>query len=415
MTRLKDAESPLRAEFRIPLERFASYIPLINRLLNEDFVKQHFFVFEMSSVANLLKFCVLMLAKPIEQFLNCLIGNFSIEKNQNLIVENILPTISAFESLLTYTLFSGLTYSFMQKIVWSKGSKVSDDLKPLILKQSMEAFNRLNFTGHYWKQGQKLINASNLLLKDLVQSQKIRNRDVLLESFNLFSKINEAQNIQQVSKIIWNSYFELLWNTYPNDFDFTACPNDKYSLLNVKLSQTVKIVKARKPFHWAVESNFNIPEEKLIKISKQPFMICYRKYIGHDEEKRSELNSALIGYAFTNVKYVYVPTKQNRIFYSGRHSYCELAIEIYKRENIIIAKADGRRKRIRFTDFEKIDLIRGINTFCRYKNMFQIIIDCKYLCFKRNEQNGTIKRSKAQLDNLLKTKKITCSSRAKIY
>ena len=174
-------------------------------------------------------------------------------------------------------------------------------------------------------------------------------------------------------------------------------------------------MKAKKPFYWAVESIFNIPEENLIKFSKQPFMICYRKYIGHDEEKRSELNSALIGYAFTNVKYVYVPTKQNRIFYSGRHSYCELAIEIYKRENIIIAKADGRRKRIRFTDFEKIDLIRGINTFCRYKNMFQIIIDCKYLCFKRNEQNGTIKRSKAQLDNLLKTKKITCSSRAKIY
>ena len=143
----------------------------------------------MISVANSLKFYVLMLAKPIEQCLNCLIGNFSIEKNQNFIVDNILPAISAFESLLTYTLFSGLTYSFIQKIVWSKGSKVSDDLKPLILKQSMEAFNRLNFTGHYWKQGQKLINASNSLLKDLVQSQKIRNRDVLLVSIYLVKEM----------------------------------------------------------------------------------------------------------------------------------------------------------------------------------------------------------------------------------
>ena len=75
------------------------------------------------------------------------------------------------------------------------------------------------------------------------------------------------------------SFYIYLNNLAKSAFISIVCPNDKYSLLNLKLSQNVKIVKTKKHLHWAVESIFNIPEEILIKISKQPFVICYRKYI----------------------------------------------------------------------------------------------------------------------------------------
>jgi hypothetical protein len=145
LNRIKSSElisGGARAEFRLRLCDFYSMALALESFFSEEVVKDLTFVFESSKIVNLSCLYVEMLQKQISSnFLKLLLDIDNLTLSSVSIFEH-LTTISAFESLLTTTLFSGVTYSFAGSLVWNRSTET---VRSLELTKCMRELDRIVF------------------------------------------------------------------------------------------------------------------------------------------------------------------------------------------------------------------------------------------------------------------------------
>ena len=137
LSRVRDSEfvsGGVRAEFRIRLCDFYSLSLALDSFFTEEKFKEMTFVFESSLIVNLSCFYVEMLHKQISNnFLYILSSIENVSFAENVVMERI-TSISLLESLLTTTLFTGLTYNYVGSLTWNRS---------IVENQSLQLMNHI--------------------------------------------------------------------------------------------------------------------------------------------------------------------------------------------------------------------------------------------------------------------------------
>ena len=171
-------------------------------------------ILHMADVKELIKFYVDLLYRPIGYLMNLLHAAYGTTQQQVNPIQAFLPTISAFESLLTASMFSGNTWSFIPRFLYGRAT---ENRLSLELLKAIKTLNRLDFSGELWLVEEEMINGTAEMMNDLILRFRIANIDRAVESFALIMKINSYRRAEDVAKTLWMSYFDFLYRIFPDD------------------------------------------------------------------------------------------------------------------------------------------------------------------------------------------------------
>lgn len=118
---LAEKEGVLRAEFRINHGHFAGIVPLLARKFAIQSVLDLIIPFKSGTITRLATFYTTMLSDPIVILLCHLPALIEMGRFNG--INGTLASLSAFENLLTLSLFSGRTNTNVRELVWSNGSE----------------------------------------------------------------------------------------------------------------------------------------------------------------------------------------------------------------------------------------------------------------------------------------------------
>ena len=284
-------ESPLRAEFRMPLNRVLSMTNLLDLYLNDTFIKKHSIILGALTVVRLMKFWTKFLTQPINNTMSKLVifcgeKSFSDEKLFN----SYLTNISAFESILTETFVNGTTRSSIPEILWkSSTSKTGNGKASLNLMKGIKELNRLNFKGTSWSDVEREICGTSQLLTQIETSRKFRFCKHLSLTFKLIQELKLAINYDEKANLLWDSYFNYLWSIKPDDFYKETDANDRMKLGHLKAKLRVRVTFDHKQ---AVENVFNLERLDSAKNVNSttwntPFLVAYEYASKHPIENNS--------------------------------------------------------------------------------------------------------------------------------
>ena len=210
-----------------------------------------------------MKFWITLLFQPILIFLTRLITSYKELNGTDNPLERYLPTISAFESLLSNTLFSGSTRSFLPSILFnkSKSDRISFELLKCIKQK-----NRICFSGDLWAKEELLIASDSQLLDELTKRFRVPDMETIMKTFNLLLTVKNANSHELIAELLWRSYFDLIWARYPDDFDENITEVDELKASALVLNDKVKIAARTKLTYEAaaryvfnLERNWNLP------------------------------------------------------------------------------------------------------------------------------------------------------------
>ena len=215
----------VRAEFRIRLSDFGSIVPLLDELFTIENIKQWTLVFNTVSISRLSKFYVYTLKQMLmDNFLEIL-RNIERGNISNHEIMERITSISLLESLLTVTLFSGLTYSFASELVWNKSNTERQSLE---LMKNIKSHNRLVFGPQYFNDNSFKVSVSDEILKFIFK--KINRSAVFnFPPVELIIKFNASGTDQEKADILWKIYFSEL---NKNAFLDNGVPRWKLAAIN---------------------------------------------------------------------------------------------------------------------------------------------------------------------------------------
>ena len=409
------AESPVRGEIRIPLNRAISMLTAISRILNDTNIFNLVVVLDCVTVSRLLSFWIAFLSKPITDSIAHMITNWSDDAEQDALVR-FIPTITSFESLLTVTLFSGRTLSYNSKIVW--GIKNFNSMEPLNLLKSINIYNRLVFAGRSWNADMRIINGSSALLAEITTNYKFKNIELICRTYRIKRTLQRLPTLNAKARCLWDEYFSLIWEEMSQSFQFEAVhPANKFKIIcirpeNGRISGNVKTYAEAISHVWDM-SRLDKSIQRETTIWQLPHILAYRELTNRASDKRDldkELEVVALAYDiqyihwhgdfehFRGVRhgapyfYKVVPDRLLRIAPS--------AVPNDMNEQNVGARLNEQTiQRVPFSRWEKVNLFRGLNTFHGSKR-FQQIADSPELGF---QTSGCKVRTKDNLRDLHKT------------
>jgi hypothetical protein len=413
------AESPIRSEFRIPLKRFLSMSAIIDFYFSDNFIQLNTIILDMDSVTKLLRYWIAFLTQPIMDALSHISATLIQNDSSNSLI-NYIPTISAFESLLVNTLFSGSRYSFVSNIIWNN-RRQNSDFESFELSKSIKTKNRFDFNGTSWLRESNLIQGSEDLLDQIIKKNNIKNGEQISKCYTLLYKLRGEKEYSVKADLLWQSYLNHLWTYYKDDFNHDIEDGFKYSCQFVKISENVRWAPGEMSIEVAIAQIFDIVKQTDSSIWSLPFLVAYKdqsRLISDKKKLDLELNHSAVRQM---IQYIHHAGGKDR-FFAGRgiHSYQKLEriqIEIQNNSN---SQAFSRvtpsfenpkvkkqkEKPVKFTDEEKIDFCRGLNIFGTVGSYYSDIAACKDFGFFDGKHSGKI-RTNTNLKDLHSTMRKT--------
>ena len=252
LNRVKDSEfvsGGVRAEFRVKLSDFYSLALALNCFLNEEKMKQLTFVFESSKVVNLSSMYIQMINKQISTNILQLMSGIEQSLLPNHLTMERISTISVLESLLSTTLFSGLTYSFGGPVVWNKSSV---ERRSLELMKYIRELDRPVFGDEFFENSVFKISASEDILNTIF-SKIFKSRVFNFPPVDLMIRFNNSNlSDQQKANILWEIYFQEL---NPNAF-LSSSPLPRWKLASLN-SVRISMISSLLSFRGTVNAIFN--------------------------------------------------------------------------------------------------------------------------------------------------------------
>ena len=137
----------------------------LDKFFNVERIRELTFSFESSKIVSYTKFNVELLFKQISSNLLSLLKEMESPTVNNFELMERVTTISILESLLTTTLFTGMTYSFAGNLVWNKSTV---DTISLELMKSVQLFDRPVFHQNFFSDNVFKISASEDILNNII-------------------------------------------------------------------------------------------------------------------------------------------------------------------------------------------------------------------------------------------------------
>ena len=396
---------PIRAEFRLALNRVTSMVPLIDNHLSDEFLNDHCIVLNLEDVVDILKHWIILLYTPIMDCLSHFNGELRFNYSSNTLLKKYIPTISAFESLIEATLFGGNLYSFLDKTIWSDRASGVESLK---LKQSIIKYNRLNFAGACWNRDLKLIQGSTELLEFFLAKYKIKTESYR-ESYQLLHQIGQDPCLKARAKLLWNSYFQHIWSKFPNDIKFPDNNIIDYSINKIKPSRKVFIQNDSISFSDAFNRIFDLSklDNKTGPNSwNVPFLVCYKKVISEGAIK-DDLDTEMLDFAIDNIEYIHEAGARYRFFKQTEHHFIKLCT-CPRIQNASFSIATHQKvskvsiPKQRFCQLELNMLCIGLNYFAGRNRIFKLVAQSNHLGFSKSYDSDSQrkKRDNTQLSKL---------------
>lgn len=417
---LNDCTSPLRAEFRFPLERVMSMTRVVDSYLTESFVLKHSTVLSAHNVKKIIKFWIAFLKQPLLNAMSQLYSSMTRASNSESPFETYFPTISSFESLLVETLFTGSKLGETAKIIWAQGKKCQSEGKSLNLMKRIKELNRLDFKGEAWASDKMEIRGEIDIVKKFFKKKPRCDDYYYTTTARLFHQLRDINDVNEQAKILWNSYFNHLHTKYPEFF----IPNSIFNLQeSCKLSSIHNVVRYSRHSYTLAEAtretfNYELISSCIDRISSpfhQAYLVGYKRLADESVEARNQLDYALLGVA-RELGIEFIHAKGLKTFFSDHkapkltkihHRIDQLKIELKLNtqhflseavstleppKKILISCKNGVvRKSVPFDKKEKIDLLRGYNAALDLEFPFCLIRDNPFLVFRDGQYCGKLR------------------------
>lgn len=276
INRIRSAElmtGGVRSEFRVQLADLFSLAQALDTFFSIDNIKRLTMVFETHSICRLAHFYVAMLYKQMSANILSLINRLARNEFQTPDILNGVTTISILESLLTATLFSGLTYSYAGKLVWNKSVVGSRSLE---LMKYIRTLDRPRFGNEFFTDNVLKISGTDEILNTIF-GKILRTPVFQFPPIGLIIQFYDENLLDdQKSEILWKIYFQELNS---NAFIAESGPRWKLESLNrdviLSLQQAVS-------FRSAVGSIFNFESFSINGSWKQKYyMKLANEWLNH--------------------------------------------------------------------------------------------------------------------------------------
>ena len=396
----------VRAEFRIRLSDFGSIVPLLDELFTIENIKQWTLVFNTVSISRLSKFYVYTLKQMLmDNFLEIL-RNIERGNISNHEIMERITSISLLESLLTVTLFSGLTYSFASELVWNKSNTERQSLE---LMKNIKSHNRLVFGPQYFNDNSFKVSVSDEILKFIFK--KINRSAVFnFPPVELIIKFNASGTDQEKADILWKIYFSEL---NKNAFLDNGVPRWKLAAIN---RQVITDFNAnRLQLRGALRAVFNF--DKLNKFSawkNRYYLKLAAEWMKGRGGPTFEIMDALLLKSMKNlgIEHVHYVGNENYNGNSSRHLIVDQSnpannensmsdtYTLSRRDTSLLARSKNSLP-IQWLDYDIMLLIDGVNRHQSYgTNMFSIIFSDSSLKFIVRREAAKMKTKwKQMVDN----------------
>lgn len=416
---LAHSESPLRAEFRIPINRVIPMTNILTLFFNDIFVQKHTIVLGAKTIIKLIRFWTMFLIQPIFNTLSKLVvfsgdKNFKDESKFNSYITNI----SAFESILLETFMNGTTKTSVSEILWRKSKPDNGENCSFNLMKGINELNRLNFQGTSWANVEMEICGTSKLLEKIEKSGKIRGFNHLTSTFKLIQNLNGTSDYNEKARQLWESYFNFIYNKKPDDFDKNVDDKSKMKLKHLKMGLRKRTFFDHKQ---AVDHIFNLDRLLAAKQARSniwnvPYLIAYDHSARNPAEKQI-LDHSLREYAEKiGIEYVHTCGDLTHFFTNGTERVYTRVIKPEKVTNLsksfnvkrhfsiiedeetdkpdIIIEGDERMNeiisdKVNLTLKERINLCIGLNTFPNDCKKFMKISLCEELGFSENGKTNS--------------------------
>ena len=409
MAQLDSAEwetGTVRAEFRIRLSDFGSIVPLLDELFTIENIKQWTLVFNTARISQLSKFYVCTIKQMLmDNFLEIL-RNIERGNISNHEIMERITSISLLESLLTVTLFSGLTYSFASELVWNKSNTERQSLE---LMKYIKSHNRLVFGPQYLNENSFKVSVSDEILR-LIFKKINRSAVFNFPPVELIIKFNISGTDQEKADILWKIYFSEL---NKNAFLDNGIPRWKLAAINRQVINDFN--ENRLQLRGALRAVFNF--DKLTKFSAWKNRY-YLKLADEWMKGRGGPTFKILDTILLNsmknlgIEHVHYVGNENYNGNSSRHLIVDqsnavnnenLLSDTYtlsRRDTSLLARSKNSLP-IQWLDYDIMLLVDGVNRHQSYgTNMFNIIFSDSSLKFiVRREAPKMKTKWKQMVDN----------------
>lgn len=238
----------VRAEFRVRLCDLVSVAQGLDEFFSAERIRYLSLNFESSLIVNYAKFNVELLFKQILANLVLILRDLESNHINNFELMERITTISVFESLLTTTLFTGMTYSFAGNLVWNKSTV---GVVSLELMKSIKLLDRPVFPRQFFSENTFKVSASEDILNRIFE-KILRTTDFRFPPVKLLIGF-EDENLtdKQKAEILWKVYFEEL-----NPNSFLQGPRQKWKLDSLD-QMKITTIRGGLRFRGAVRGIFN--------------------------------------------------------------------------------------------------------------------------------------------------------------
>ena len=396
----------VRAEFRVRLCDFNSLTVILNHLFNESNIKCWTLSFTSASITRLAKFYIFSLQKQLMSNLLQILAQFDQKSIQSREIMERIATISLLESLVSKTLFSGLTYGFASEVVWNKSTA---EKKSIELMKGIKIKNRLVFPVEFFRGSNFKITAPGEVL-DFIFKKINRNQVFNFPPVELIIKFNMSQNNQERSDFLWKIYFSEL-----NANAFLDNGNPRWKLAAINRDTVTEFNIDKLQCRGAMRAVFNLEKLKLYNSWKNKY---YLKLVQDwmSEKKgptRETLDNLLLESMETlGIEHIHYVGNENYNGNSRRHlqidwnSVSRLSISagynsfLSERDTRLIARAKNGEP-TQWLDHDMMILVEGVNKYqSMCKEMFRYIHDDFTLKFKFRKDE---KKIKTKWNNLIKS------------
>jgi len=389
-----------RAEFRLNFNDLASIGNLLVAIFEPKMIMDLVMPVTSSSLSKLGSFYTKILSEPI--FCGLLSIRDQIINSKLVDIPRILMSISLFESLLTYTVFSGKSNCYIREIIWAK--KTTLNPFSLELMTSILKYNRIVFDRSFINLNNLTITCRNEAVFEAMM-RRLGNCDKnSLTALNLCFMIrNPMIDPTQKALALWQSYF----NIFPTN-DFREDSNERWK--KESLADNAEFKSRSITSDEAVDKVFDLSMAD-VEAWKKPHLKAYQMWNTEKPEETPRIFlKKVIDEKIIEIQFIRYHCRSLSTFFSHGRVYQAIdaspLIQAHKRSFELINAAEAfaeaespndpsstalANKRVGFSQTETINLIRGINHFGI--GNWSKILKCSQLSF-HEKRNGTSLKDK---------------------
>ena len=254
----------VRAEFRLRLCDFTSMVQLLTEIFCIENIKQWTSVFSTSNISRLAKYYIYSLKQLLMENLLQILANFERRTINNIEIMKRVTSISLLESLITTTLFSGLTYSFVSELVWNRSNNERNSLE---LMKFIRSHNRLIFQAEFFQNSLFRIAAPEDIL-GLIFQKINRNSVFNFAPVQMIINFNDSRAYEEKADLLWKIYFSEL-----NNNAFLDNVNPRWKIISLNRQVITDLGERLLPLRGATGAVFNFENFRKFKAWKNRYYL----------------------------------------------------------------------------------------------------------------------------------------------